>query len=75
MKKLAYGNDVVYVTLTTTEFSGLAGKGYSSVPDGTNISLLHIKQKLDLVDAKEAELAELKTLANAVASKIDAIGI
>lgn len=75
MKKLAYGDGVVYVGLSTTEFKGLAGQSYSDVPDGTDISLVHIKQKLDLVADKTAELAELKTLSNQVVSKLTAIGI
>lgn len=75
MKKLAYGDSVVYVGLTTTEFKGLAGQSYSDVPDGTDISLVHIKQKLDLIDAKEAELAELKTLSASVVNKLTEIGI
>ncbi len=75
MKKLAYGDGVVIVTLSTLEFSGLAGDVHSNTPDGTEISLVHIKQKLDLVDSKEAELAELKSLSSQVVSKLDAIGI
>ncbi|MCK5017543.1 MAG: hypothetical protein KAS32_10790 [Candidatus Peribacteraceae bacterium] len=75
MKKLAYGDGVVYVGLSTVEFSGLAGESYSNVPDGTDISLVAIKQKLDLVDAKVAELLELKQLSQQVVNKLDNIGI
>ena len=75
MKKLAYGDGQVYVSLSTMEFLGLAGEAYSSVADGTDISLVHIKQKLDLVDAKQAELAELKTSCTDVVNKLNAIGI
>jgi len=75
MKKLAYGDGVVYVGLSTAEFKGLAGQVYSDVPDGTDISLVPIKKKLDLVDSKTAGLAELKTLSADVVSKLTAIGI
>lgn len=76
MIKLAYGDGKVIVTLTTTEFKGLAdGVSYSDIPDGTDVSLVHIKQKLDLVDAKEAEIIELKTAAITVVDKITAIGL
>ena len=75
MIKLAYGNGKVFVTLTTLEFLGLAREAYSNVADGTDISLVHIKQKLDLVDAKQAELAELKTFCTSVINKLNAIGI
>ena len=75
MKKLAYGDGVVYVRLTGLEFAGLAGDVYSNIPDGTDVSLVHIKQKLDLVNAKAAQLAELKTLSAQVVSKLDDIGV
>ena len=75
MKKLAYGDGVVYVGLSTTEFKGLAGQSYSDIDDGEEISLVHIKQKLDLVDSKTAELAELKALSTNVVDKLTAIGI
>ena len=75
MKKLAYGDGAVYVSLTTTEFLGLAGESYSSVADGTDISLASIKQKLDLVDSKTAELAALKADAQAMVNTLTSIGI
>ena len=75
MKKLAYGDGVVYVGLSTAEFKGLAGQVYSDVPDGTDISLVPIKLKLDLIDSKTAELAELKTLSIGVVDKLTEIGI
>jgi hypothetical protein len=75
MKKLAYGDGQVYVSLSTQEFSGLAGKSYSNVPDGTDISLAPIKQKVDLVDGKAAELTALKTKAQDVVTSITAIGL
>ncbi len=75
MKKLAYGDGVVYVGMTTTAFKGLSGQSYSDVPDGTDISLVSIKQKLDLIASKEAELAELKVLSISVVDKLTAIGI
>ncbi len=75
MKKLAYGDGVVYVSLTALEFAGLAGDTHSNIPDGTSISLTRIKQKLDLVDGKAAELTELKTLSTNVVNKITAIGL
>ncbi len=75
MKKLAYGSNVVLVSLTTNEFKLLAGKTYNNVPDGINVSLAEIKNKLDLVSAKKAELLELKNLLSNVISKLDVIGI
>ena len=75
MKKLAYGDGIVYISLTTTEFSGLSGQSHSSVPDGTDISLVAIKQKLDLLDSKTAELADLKASAQDMVNTLDSIGI
>ena len=75
MKKLAYGNGLVYVGLTGAEFRGLAGRSYNDVPDGEDISLAPIKAKIDLVDSKEAELLELKTIASSVVDKLNQIGI
>ena len=75
MKKLAYGDGAVYVSLTTTEFSGLAGVSHSTVSDGTDISLVALKQKVDLVDSKTAELANLKTSAQDMVNTLDSIGI
>ena len=64
-----------WYVLTPQEFKGLAGKLHSDVPDGDSISLARIKQKLDLVDGKASELAELKTLAESMANKIASIGM
>ncbi len=75
MKKLAYGDGVVYVGLSTVEFLGLAGEAYTTVPDGTDISLVHIKQKLDLVGSKKAELLQLKALLISSTNKLNDIGI
>ena len=75
MIKLAYGGGKVFVSLTSQEFRGLAGEPHSGVADGTDISLLPIKQKLDLVDAKEAELKVLKQAAADVVDKLTAIGM
>ena len=75
MRKLALGDGKVYVTLSLAEFTGLANKTPAEVADGTDISLVSIGQKLDLVDAKEAELAELKTLASNIVYKLNEIGI
>ena len=75
MKKLAYGGSEVYVSLTPMEFSGLAGQAHSNVPDGTNVSLNPVKVKIDLVDSKTAELAELKSAAQTMITKLTIIGI
>ncbi len=75
MKKLAFGSNVVMVSLTPAEFKRLAGKTHNNVPDGTNVSLVSVKNKLDLVDDKQAELAELKTLSTNVVAKLVEIGI
>ena len=75
MIKLAYGDNKVFVSMTTQEFNGLAGKSYSQVPDGTSVSLARIKTKLDLVDAKTQELSELKTQCQQIVTKLDNIGV
>lgn len=75
MKKLAYGDGQVYVSLSTVEFSGLAGVAQSTVPDGTDVSLAAIKQKVDLVDSKTAELSNLKASAQDIVNTLDSIGI
>lgn len=75
MIKLAYGDNKVIVTMKANEFTGLAGKTPAQVADGTDISLVSIKQKLDLVDSKTAELLELKGLCDQVSSKLNEIGI
>ena len=75
MKKLAFGDGSVYVTLSIAEFTSLSNQTPADVSDGTNISLVSIKHKLDLVDSKTAELLELKTLALAMANKLTEIGI
>lgn len=75
MIKLAFGSSVVLVSLTTNEFKLLADKIHSNVPDGTDVSLTSVKHKLDLVDAKQAELLDLKNLSTNVVSKLNAIGI
>lgn len=75
MKKIAYGSNVVFVSLTTNEFKLLASKTYNNVPDGTNVSLVPIKNRLDLIAAKDAELLELKNLSASVVSKLSDIGI
>ncbi len=75
MKKLAYGSNVILVSLTTNEFKVLAGQTHNSVPDGTNVSLVEVKKKLDLVESKQAELLELKNLLVSVVSKLNDIGI
>ncbi len=75
MKKLAYGDSTVYVGMSTSEFKGLAGKAHSEIPDGTDISLVSIKQKLDLVNNKQAELLELKQLSADIINKLTSIGI
>lgn len=75
MKKIANGDGVIIVSMSTQEFERISGKSHGDVVFGENISLSIIKNKLDLVDNKKAELLELKTLATSIASKITAIGI
>jgi len=75
MKKIAFGSGEIIVSLTPTEFNGLAGKSHSGVADGTNVSLVSIKQKIDLVDSKSAELTEVKKTCLELAAKISDIGI
>ena len=75
MKKLAYGDGEVYCSLSTAEFAGLAGDTHHNISDGTNVSLAAIKQKVDLVDAKTAELADLKTACEGMITKLTTIGV
>ena len=75
MIKLAYGDSKVYVSLSEQEFQGLAGQSYSNIPDGTTISLVDIKQKLDLVDNKAAELTQVKQQMQQAVSTITSIGL
>jgi len=75
MKKIAYGSGVVIVALTTNEFKVLAGKAYSDVADGTDVSLVSVKNKLDLVEARKGKLADLKQLSGDVVAKLTEIGI
>jgi len=75
MIKVGYGSEQVIVHMSRAEFNFLAGETYGNVPDGTDISLTNIKNKMDLIDAKEAELLELKDAATIMVQKLDAIGI
>lgn len=75
MIKVGYGSDKVIVHLTRQEFEFLAGDSYGDVPDGTDTSLAKIKNKMDLIDSKKAELLELKELATLTAQKLSQIGI
>jgi hypothetical protein len=75
MKKIANGDGVVIVGLTTQEFTRLADKSPDDMSFGEDISLLPIKQKLDLIDAKEAELLDVKTAASNLVTKLTAVGI
>lgn len=75
MKKLAFGSNVVLVSLTTNEFKLLAGDIHGNIPDGTNITLASVKNKLDLIDDKQSQLSQLKSLSANVVAKLNAIGI
>ena len=75
MIKIGYGSENVIVHLTKQEFKFLADASYSDVPDGTDVSLISIKNKIDLLDSKEAELLDLKNLASSVVQKLTQIGI
>ena len=75
MKKIAYGSDVVFVTMTPHEFLGLSGQSYADVEDGTSISLATIKNKIDLVDSKEAVFASLKGVAEQLIDSLDNLGV
>jgi hypothetical protein len=75
MKKIGTSDGKALVLLNSQEFSGLAGDTISNTPDDTAISLAPIQAKLQLVDAKVAELAELKTQCEDVIAKLVAIGI
>lgn len=75
MIKLGTAKGNVLALLTDSEFAGLSGRNASDTPDDTNISLVPIRAKLSLVDAKEAELKELKTLCGNITDKITSIGL
>ena len=75
MIKIGYGSEKVIVHLTKQEFKFLADASYGDVPDGTDVSLEKVQNKLSLVDAKEAELGELKSLCMAAYNKLNQIGI
>ena len=75
MIKVGYGSDKVIVHLTKQEFNFLAGESYGHVDDGTDVSLVSVKNKIDLIDSKEAELLELKNSATSVVQKLAQIGI
>lgn len=74
MKKLGTTDGKAIVILNSVEFSGLAGKTISSTPDGTDISLAKIKEKLDLYDANVDELATVKQKCNELITSIDNAG-
>lgn len=75
MIKLGTAKSKVLALLTNAEFTVLARRDASKTPDDTNISLTPILAKLSLVDAKEAELKELKTLCANITNKLTAIGL
>ena len=75
MNKIGIANGKVLVTLSNAEFTGLSGQVSSNVPDNTDISLGPIQAKIALVDAKEAELLDLKTTCQDVVDKLNLIGI
>ena len=62
MQKLARAGNSIYVTLSLTEFRGLAKVAdVDDIVDGTNVSLAWIKNILDNVSSFQTELAEAKT--------------
>jgi hypothetical protein len=75
MIKVGTGSGNVIVLLSNAEFKVMAGSDAGNVPDGTDISLLPVKNKIDLVDSKTAELAEIKTLSASMVQKLTEIGI
>ena len=75
MIKIGTANGKTLVALSNAEFTGLAGQTSSNVPDNTNVSLVPIQNKIALVDSKEAELLEIKTLCSEMEAKLTSIGI
>ena len=75
MIKVGYGSDKVIVHLTRQEFEFLADKSYGNVDDGTDVSLIRIKNSMELIESKRAGLLELKDLATQTAQKLNQIGI
>ena len=71
MKKLAYENDTVYVSLTCAEFEGLARDTVENAPSNQHISLGWIASILDQVDNFQSFIVEAKTHAVALAAKLE----
>ena len=75
MKKIGTSKGKTLVLLTKAEFTKLSGRDASDTPDDTIISLTPILSKLSLVNAKEAELKELKNLCANITDKLTSIGL
>ena len=75
MKKIGTTDGGILVELSQTEFTALAGKSASGIPDGTSISLKTIKDALDLVDAKKSGLSSLKTAAQEMVQLLNSVGV
>jgi hypothetical protein len=73
MIKVGTASGSVLVTLSPTEFSGLAGQSYSDTPDGSNISLSRIKQMSDMIDNNKSQLKEVKQKATDLAQTISGL--
>lgn len=75
MKKLAHGGGKVYVILSPQEFTMLTDQVPSNVPAETVISLAAVKQKLNFMDDKKPQLAELKVDLVSAVKKLNQIGV
>jgi len=64
MKKLGRTNKGVIIEMTPTEFSMLAGKAFSNIPEGTEISLKKVKAAINLRDKNMPKIKELVALAS-----------
>jgi hypothetical protein len=75
MIKIGTTDGKALVSLTGSEYTGLSGSTIANTPDGTSVSLSPLQAKIALVDAKQAELLELKTQCQDVIAKLNSIGI
>lgn len=75
MRKIANGDGEIIVGMTIPEFERISGSDHGDIALGESVSLASIKNKLDLIDAKQAELSQLKTLSASVVSKLTEIGV
>lgn len=75
MVKVGTGGGNVIVKMTPQEFRMVSGSRHGDIADGDTVSLVSLRNTIDLIDDNKPELIELKALASSVVEKLDAIGI